>query len=139
MPEPDTTPVAHYLRKPIEVHAIQWHGETNCEAVFAFIGWEHPDDELDHSVIYLDDDQEAHPGDWIVRDPEGGYHAINPDRFADLYEPAPTPPATGNPAYDAVYAYIRRLGDYLPPDPVHRNAIIWRAVQAALDAAPPAS
>jgi hypothetical protein len=38
-------------------------------------------------------------------------------------------------AYDAVYARIRELGDYMPPDRVHRNAIIWRAVQAALDAA----
>jgi hypothetical protein len=41
---------------------------------------------------------------------------------------------TGNPAYDAVYAYIRALGDYLPPDPVHRNATIWRAVNGALAA-----
>jgi hypothetical protein len=36
------------------------------------------------------------------------------------------------PAYDAVYAYIRELGDHMPPDPVHRNAIIWQAVNAAL-------
>lgn len=48
--------------------------------------------------------------------------------------PTETTARTGVPAYDAVYAYIRRLGDYLPPDPVHRNAMIWRAVQAALDA-----
>ncbi|MET9073903.1 hypothetical protein ABZX95_17385 [Streptomyces sp. NPDC004232] len=39
-------------------------------------------------------------------------------------------------AYDAVYAYIRELGNYLPADPVLRNAIIWRAVHAALDATP---
>jgi len=46
-------------------------------------------------------------------------------------------PAGSNPkqpAYDAVYAYIRQLGDSMPPDPVHRNAMIWRAVSAALDA-----
>lgn len=40
------------------------------------------------------------------------------------------------PAFDAVYDYIRRLGLYLPPDTAHRNAIIWRAVNAALDATP---
>lgn len=40
------------------------------------------------------------------------------------------------PAYDAVYEYIRALGPYLPPDPVHRNAVIWRAVHAALGATP---
>lgn len=39
-------------------------------------------------------------------------------------------------AYDAVYEYIRALGPYLPPDPVHRNAVIWRAVNAALGATP---
>lgn len=38
------------------------------------------------------------------------------------------------PAYDAVYARIRALGDYLPPDPAHRNTLIWRAVHAALNA-----
>ncbi|MFE0651373.1 hypothetical protein ACFVZH_22570 [Streptomyces sp. NPDC059534] len=38
------------------------------------------------------------------------------------------------PAYDAVYAYIRSLGNHLPPYPVERNAMIWRAVNAALDA-----
>ncbi|MBZ6290437.1 hypothetical protein KVH30_02465 [Streptomyces olivaceus] len=56
--------------------------------------------------------------------------------------PAPAPnevqvrPGPRQPAHDAVYAYIRHLGQYLPPDPVHRNAVIWRAVQAALDATP---
>ncbi|MFF7851888.1 hypothetical protein ACFZDF_30515 [Streptomyces sp. NPDC007910] len=40
------------------------------------------------------------------------------------------------PAYTAVYAHIRALGDHMPPDPVHRNAMIWRAVHAALDATP---
>jgi hypothetical protein len=38
------------------------------------------------------------------------------------------------PAYDAVFAYIRSLGDRLPHDPVRRNATIWRAVRRALDA-----
>jgi hypothetical protein len=37
-------------------------------------------------------------------------------------------------AYDAVYEYIRNLGDYLPSNPVDRNALIWHAVHAALDA-----
>ena len=40
------------------------------------------------------------------------------------------------PAYDAVYAHIRKLGDQMPPDPVHRNAMIWNAVHAALGATP---
>lgn len=49
---------------------------------------------------------------------------------------APVRPDPRQPAYDAVYENIRSLGGYLPPDTAHRNAIIWRAVQAALDATP---
>jgi hypothetical protein len=45
-------------------------------------------------------------------------------------------PDPRQPAYDAVYAYIRELGDHLPVDPVRRNAVIWRAVHAALAATP---
>jgi len=45
-------------------------------------------------------------------------------------------PDPRQPAYDAVYEYIRALGEYMPPDPVHRNAVIWRAVHAALGATP---
>lgn len=48
----------------------------------------------------------------------------------------PVRPDPRQPAYDAVYEYIRKLGPYLPPDPRHRNAIIWRAVNAALGATP---
>lgn len=42
------------------------------------------------------------------------------------------------PAYDAVFAYIRSQPDVVPATVVERNAMIWRAVHAALDAAPPA-
>lgn len=55
---------------------------------------------------------------------------------ADENPALPVRPDPRQPAYDAVYEYIRALGGYLPPDPVHRNAVIWRAVHAALDATP---
>lgn len=39
------------------------------------------------------------------------------------------------PAYDAVFAYIRQQPrDFLPTTVVERNAMIWHAVHAALDA-----
>lgn len=62
----------------------------------------------------------------------------HPEAPADEDEnPAlPVRPDPRQPAYDAVYEYIRNLGGYLPPDPVHRNAVIWRAVHAALGATP---
>lgn len=57
-------------------------------------------------------------------------------------EPGPEPEisdsdtitARRQPGYDAVFAYIRGLDDRMPPDPVHRNAMIWRGVATALDA-----
>ncbi|MDH6226235.1 hypothetical protein [Streptomyces sp. MJP52] len=67
-------------------------------------------------------------------------------RALDGTEAAPAPAATEQadvtahqPAYDAVYAYIRNLGDELPTSTVQRNAMIWRAVNAALNAAPAAT
>jgi hypothetical protein len=52
-------------------------------------------------------------------------------------DPTDDDPATAperQPAYDAVYAYIRQLGDEMPGSKIQRNAIIWHAVAAALDA-----
>lgn len=59
-----------------------------------------------------------------------------PPSGEELNSALPVRPDPRQPAYDAVYEYIRALGGYLPPDPVHRNAVIWRAVNAALDATP---
>jgi hypothetical protein len=57
--------------------------------------------------------------------------------------PAPTDRAASDlrqPAYDAVFAYIRQQPrDSLPTTIVGRNAMIWRAVHAALDAVLPAA
>lgn len=41
------------------------------------------------------------------------------------------------PAFDAVFAYLRsQPHDFMPRTVVDRNAMIWRAVHAALDAMP---
>ncbi|MGW9410253.1 hypothetical protein [Streptomyces diastaticus] len=65
-----------------------------------------------------------------------------PDAATTLLERQPTrEDVTGAPspcrqaAYEAVYNHIRRLGPGLPSDTAQRNASIWRAVHAALDAA----
>ena len=59
-----------------------------------------------------------------------------PPTEAELNTALPVRPDPRQAAYDAVFEYIRALGGYLPPDSVHRNAIIWRAVHAALGATP---
>jgi hypothetical protein len=51
--------------------------------------------------------------------------------------PATDRTALREPAYEAVYAYIRS-SNRVPGDVVTRNAMIWRAVTAALDAVLPA-
>lgn len=57
-----------YRARVVEVQAIRWLGIENCEQVFAFLGWHHPNDELDHSAIRgIGDDETAYPGMWIVR------------------------------------------------------------------------
>jgi hypothetical protein len=81
------TSAGRYRSRPAEVTAIRWLGEPNCEEVSAFLGLEHPDDELDHSLIYLPDDgQEAAPGDWIVRDEDGVYDVFTDTAFRAEFE-----------------------------------------------------
>lgn len=80
-----------FRRRPTVVDAILWQGEFNCEEVFAFLGLEHPDDEMDHSVIHiptLEGTITAPAGDWIVRGTTGEFWPVKPEIFAATYEPA---------------------------------------------------
>lgn len=86
-----TNGVATYRTKPIKVQAIRWLGEPNCEQVFAFIGWTHPNDETDHTLIGglgVDGEQEAEIGDWIVRDEDGVYEVFIDRAFHAEFEAA---------------------------------------------------
>lgn len=81
-----------YRTRPVEVEAIRWLGEENCDEVFAFLGEDHCPAELDHSLIYvigISATWEAHPGYWIVRLPNGDQQALAPEVFAARYEPIP--------------------------------------------------
>lgn len=68
----------------------------------------------------------------------GGQTVSLPQAFHVTAAAAPRPgtlaPAR-QAAYDAVYGLLALLGPKLPPSPVHRNAMVWRAVNTALDAA----
>jgi hypothetical protein len=94
--------MTRFRKRPVEIEAVQWHGEANCPKVFAFLGLEHPVDELDHSEIYVTtihgETATVRPGDWIVREPEPGrFYPVKPDIFARSYEPAaPSAPADQN-------------------------------------------
>lgn len=83
--------ISRYRTRPIEVTAVRWLGEENCEQVFAFLGWIHPDNELDHSLISglgLDGKQEAEPGDWIVCDEDGVFDVFSDTAFHAEFEAA---------------------------------------------------
>lgn len=78
-----------YRKRPVEVEAVQWHGESNCLEVFKFLGMEHADDEMDHSVIYIDTLEgvmEVHPGDWVIRGVQGEYYPCKSEIFAATYD-----------------------------------------------------
>lgn len=88
-----------FRTRSVQVEAIRWTGPENCEAVFEFIGWEHPDDELDHSRLFGlgDGDDTAEPGNWIVRVSDGHFRVLADEEFTAKYEtvPAPRQPTLG--------------------------------------------
>jgi hypothetical protein len=92
----DDVNAAAYRTRAIDVTAIRWTGEDNCEEVFAFLGLgEHPDDELDHSqILGIGDSQTANHGDWIVRhgDGEDDVEVYTDEAFRAKYEAAPSLP-----------------------------------------------
>lgn len=93
-----------------EVEAVRWLGEQNCEEVFAFLGLEHSEEEMDHTVIHLDYG-DAHHGDWIIRLPEGSYYdydVLSEEEFAVEYEAVATAPV---PAPVETWVLARWSGD----------------------------
>jgi hypothetical protein len=78
-----------YRKKPVVIEAVQWHGESNCQEVFDFLGLEHSEDELDHSEIHietLEGTMTARPGDWIIKGVKGERYPRKPDIFEATYE-----------------------------------------------------
>lgn len=90
--------IKKYRRKEYTISAVRWLGEENCEEVFAFLGLEHPDDELDHTQIHFDNPDggtdTAEIGDWIVADGKRAGHSVCKDIwFRAMFEeeePGPT-------------------------------------------------
>lgn len=82
-----------YRRRGYTVSAIRWLGEENCEEVFAFLGLEHPDDELDHEAIHFENPDgtldTVFPGEWVVADGQrAGHRAYQDRRFQVTFESA---------------------------------------------------
>jgi hypothetical protein len=78
-----------FRKKPVVIEAVQWHGESNCQEVFDFLGLDHPEDEMDHGEIHihtLEGIMSAQPGDWIIQGVQGEHYPCKPDIFAVTYE-----------------------------------------------------
>lgn len=101
--------------RPIRVTCATLHTDAEGNAIPC------PDGDRDFPAEEPDDSEQGQP---------------EPPTEDELNPALPVLPDPRQPAYDAVYDYLRRLGPYLPPDTAHRNAIIWRAVHNALDATP---
>lgn len=86
--------VGKFRKKQGEVEAMRYLPGENCEALFAWIGVTH-DEEDCHSgaeLLLLDDRtgrcNVTNPGDYVVREPDGRFFPYKPAIFEETYEPA---------------------------------------------------
>ena len=64
--------------------ALRWAGEANCVEAFTLLGWEHSDNELDHSEIRglgPDGGMAARPGDRLIPDGAGWFYPMAEDEY----------------------------------------------------------
>jgi hypothetical protein len=91
--------VSRFRKKPVEVEAIRWTGDT--EALTRFVGemgWTRADaadlpwmpDDPEQVVIWNEPEQAYIPapvGHWIVRGVAGEHYPVEPSIFEQTYEP----------------------------------------------------
>jgi hypothetical protein len=80
--------VRQFRKRPVVIEAILWDG-SNCDDVFAFLGYDHDahDDEIDYVYIEtLEGVMTATVGDWIIRGVKGEFYPCKPDIFEATYE-----------------------------------------------------
>lgn len=76
-----------FVKKPVQVHAIQWIGD-NYEELVDFVGnvmfpYSFKDDVI---IKTLEGEVIASRGDWIIRGVNGEYYPCKPDIFEKTYE-----------------------------------------------------
>ena len=76
-----------YVKKPIEVEAVQWTGD-NAKEVQEFTKWHACQNIYGKSMIIetLEGDMEASTGDYIIKGVNGEFYPCNPDIFKKTYE-----------------------------------------------------
>ena len=83
-----TTGFARYRTRPVEIEAIRFLGPDNCEEVFAFLGLDHPDNDVAHDLLENIGEMghDAEVGDWIIRDTDGSFDVYTDEEFHDEFE-----------------------------------------------------
>ncbi|MCK5016263.1 MAG: hypothetical protein KAS32_04250 [Candidatus Peribacteraceae bacterium] len=82
--------VKYYTKKPVEIEAIQFTGET-LEECCHFIGENNLNDGTSKDegyigIVTLEGDHEARYGDWIIKGVKGEFYPCKPDIFEMTYE-----------------------------------------------------
>lgn len=87
-----------FVKKPVEVEAVQWDGTSpSTEVVVPWIvgnGGQarYLEESLTIRITTLEGDMDAQPGDWIIRGVQGEFYPCKPDIFTATYDPAPGDP-----------------------------------------------
>lgn len=75
-----------FVKKPVEVQAIQWTGD-NYEEIQEFVGKDGCVRSGDTLLVYtLEGDHHASIGDWIIRGIKGEFYPCKPDIFEKTYD-----------------------------------------------------
>lgn len=79
--------IKKYVKKPIEVEAIQWTGDNTTE-VEKFINWRACQNIYGKSMVIETPkgEIEALTGDYIIKDVDGEFYPCKPDIFKKTYE-----------------------------------------------------
>lgn len=90
--------IKKFIKKPVEVRAIQWDG-NNVKELSDFMGEKLPNGILkrkfdiygdasnpDLVIFTLEGDHHAAIGDWIIRGIKGEFYPCKPDIFEKTYE-----------------------------------------------------
>ena len=88
--------VKKYIKKPVEIEAIQWTGD-NLEEIYAFVGVENIsfnlksiDEETEELYINtLEGSMHASVNDFIIKGVKGEFYPCKPDIFFETYVEKP--------------------------------------------------
>jgi len=75
-----------YRKKPVEIEAMQFLGDSNLMECLNFIGIGAGGNDSTIIIATLEGDMKAKKGDWIIRGVNGEFYPCKPDIFEKTYE-----------------------------------------------------